>query len=258
MTQQSPSTRKQLQMFQKKQSTLNMHLNTMRPRKFRRLVVFFVFFAFACSSQLDSQTPSGPPLSITTESLPEAYTGLEYRVQLTATGGIPPYKWSVAAGDLPQGLTLDPVTGLISGFPSSPEEAHFTIQAADSNQPPHSINKELTLPAMAPLVFEWVQPPRVQANRIDGSVRVANGSRNDYDITVIVVGINEIGRATALGYHRFALKAKSVGPDIPFGTTLPDGSYMVHADAVAEVADKKLITKQMLHTPAALKVAVNP
>jgi hypothetical protein len=73
-----------------------------------------------------------------------------------------------------------------------------------------------------------------------------------------VVGINEIGRATALGYQRFALKAKSVGPDIPFGTTLPDGSYMVHADAVAEVADKKLIMKQMLHTPAALKVAVNP
>jgi hypothetical protein len=33
---------------------------------------------------------------------------------------------------------------------------------------------------------------------------------------------------------------------------------MVHADAVAEVADKKLIMKQMLHTPAALKVAVNP
>ena len=111
---------------------------------------------------------------------------------------------------------------------------------------------------LAALVLEWVQPPHVQTNRIDGAVRVSNGSRNDYDMTVIIVGINATGRATALGYQRFVLKAKSVGPDIPFGITLPDGSYVVHADAVAEIVDRKWIVKQMLQTPAALKIATSP
>src|SRR5690349_20112154 len=258
MPTQSPALRKQLQNVPKKRRKLNLHLNPVRSRKFRRFCVSCAVLALAGSLQLDAQTASGPPLSITTESLPEAYTGVEYRVQLTATGGIPPYKWTIATGNLPQGLTLDPATGLISGSASNPEETRFTIEATDSNQPPHSITKELTLLAMAPLVFAWAQPPHVQNNRIDGAVAVSNGSRSDYDLTVIVVGINESGRATALGYQRFALKAKSTGPDIPFGTTLPDGSYMVNADAVAEIADKKLIIKQMLHTPAPLKVAVNP
>jgi hypothetical protein len=235
-----------------------MHLKVVHGCVLRRcLFFFFVLIAAAFPLYLPAQ-PSGPPLAITTDSLPEAYTGLEYRAQLTATGGIAPYKWSIEAGDLPKGLSLDAASGVITGVPTSAEDAHITVQITDSSVPAHSIAKALTLPAIAALVFEWVQPPRVQTNRIDGAVRVSNGSRNDYDITVIVVGINETGRATALGYQRFVLKAKSVGPDIPFGTTLPDGSYVVHADAVAEVAERKLIMKQMLQTPAALKVATNP
>jgi len=39
---------------------------------------------------------------------------------------------------------------------------------------------------------------------------------------------------------------------------LPKGMYVVHADAVAEVAEKRQIFKQQLQTPAPLKVAVGP
>ena len=39
---------------------------------------------------------------------------------LAATGGTPPYTWSVTAGGLPAGLQLNSATGVISGTPSSP------------------------------------------------------------------------------------------------------------------------------------------
>jgi hypothetical protein len=183
--------------------------------------------------------------------------GSQYRAQLQATGGVPPYKWSIASGSLPEGLSLDPTNGVIAGVPTKAGESRITVEVADSGVPAHSIHKEFSVLVVAALVFEWVKPPQVQNNRIDGAVRVANGTKSDFDLTVVVVGVNEIGRATALGYQHFKLKANSVGPDITFGTTLPKGSYVVHADAVAEVAGKPQIMKQQLQT-LPLKVAVGP
>src|SRR5207249_6262043 len=47
-----------------------------------------------------------PPLSITTASpLPAATVGNPYLQALAATGGTPPYSWSVVSGALPAGLT---------------------------------------------------------------------------------------------------------------------------------------------------------
>ena len=47
-------------------------------------------------------SPGGPaqtfPLSITTTSLPAGTDGVPYSATVTATGGLPPYIWSVSAG----------------------------------------------------------------------------------------------------------------------------------------------------------------
>ena len=61
---------------------------------------------------------SSPP-TITTSSLADGTTGVSYDQTLTATGGTPPYTWSISAGSLPADLTLDPVTGTIRGTPTS-------------------------------------------------------------------------------------------------------------------------------------------
>jgi uncharacterized protein (TIGR03437 family) len=50
---------------------------------------------------------------------------------LTATGGAPPYNWSVVAGALPSGLTLQPA-GTVRGIPSKSGTYNFTVQATDS------------------------------------------------------------------------------------------------------------------------------
>ena len=224
-----------------------------------RGLVAVVLALFCVGIMGGAQTaPSQAGLAITTAALPDINAGVRYQTQLQATGGTPPYKWNVVSGDLPDGISLEPATGVISGIAKKPGDFRATVQVVDSAVPVHSINKEFSASVIASLAFEWVKPPQVQNNRIDGTVRAANGSKSDFDLTVVVVGINEIGRATALGYQRFKLKANSVGPDIPFGTTLPKGNYVVHADAVAEVADKRQIFKQQLQSAAPLKVAVGP
>ncbi len=47
--------------------------------------------------------------------LPVATQGQPYTFQFTAEGGVTPYRWFLAAGGWPAGITLDPNTGILSG-----------------------------------------------------------------------------------------------------------------------------------------------
>src|SRR2546425_294912 len=70
-------------------------------------------------------------LSITTTSLPSGTVGVAYSTTLSATGGSPPYTWSLTTGSLPPGLALS-TSGTVSGMPTAVGSYTFTIQAADS------------------------------------------------------------------------------------------------------------------------------
>jgi hypothetical protein len=59
--------------------------------------------------------------------------GVPYSSSLMATGGIPPYTYSIATGSLPGGLTLNPTTGEITGTPTQPGAFSFTAQVVDSS-----------------------------------------------------------------------------------------------------------------------------
>ena len=74
---------------------------------------------------------AAPALTITTTALPGGTQGSPYSVTLAATGGLPPYTWSIPAG-LPPGLSLAPTTGVISGTPTAVGAYSFTTQVADS------------------------------------------------------------------------------------------------------------------------------
>jgi len=72
------------------------------------------------------------PLEATTPPLPGGLTATPYSSNLIATGGVPPYTWSVIAGQLPSGLTLDAATGTITGTPILVGTTNFTVQVQDS------------------------------------------------------------------------------------------------------------------------------
>src|SRR6266550_4498781 len=72
------------------------------------------------------------PVQITTTSLPSGQVQTSYSASLQATGGTPPYTWSVIAGQLPNGLTLSSSSGLISGTPTLAGTSTFTVQANDN------------------------------------------------------------------------------------------------------------------------------
>jgi uncharacterized protein (TIGR03437 family) len=70
-------------------------------------------------------------LSITTASLPGGTVGATYEAALAASGGTPPYRWSLASGSLPPGLSLT-TGGQISGTPSAAGTFGFTVRVQDA------------------------------------------------------------------------------------------------------------------------------
>lgn len=198
-----------------------------------------------------------PPLAVVEDTLPSLDAGMESRVVLHAQGGVPPYHWRLVAGELPDGVQLTN-EGVLTGRPAKSGIFPFTVTVEDSAHPAHSINKELRAQVTGSLVLEWLQPPTVLGDRIDGVAQLSNGSKDDFDLTFIVVGVNEMGRATALGYQHVTLPAGTVNLRVPFGSSLPRGAYVVHADAVAEIAAKNTILRRRLQTPAPLPVAQGP
>ncbi len=73
-----------------------------------------------------------PALYVTTVSVPSGAIETPYSTTLAAEGGEPPYTWSVSAGSLPPGLTLESTTGVISGEPSTAGTYRFTAAATDA------------------------------------------------------------------------------------------------------------------------------
>jgi hypothetical protein len=59
-------------------------------------------------------------ISLSPASLPDAATNSVYDQTVTASEGVAPYRFAVTAGTLNAGLSLDTLTGRISGTPTSP------------------------------------------------------------------------------------------------------------------------------------------
>lgn len=67
-------------------------------------------------------------------SPPAGVVGVPYSHTLDASGGIPPYTFSVIAGALPNGLSLNASTGEITGTPTVSGSFGFTVHLVDSYQ----------------------------------------------------------------------------------------------------------------------------
>ena len=74
-----------------------------------------------------------PPLVIITNSpLPSATVGISYSQPIVASGGTPPYKFTVTKGTLPAGFTLG-ADGSLTGTAAQAGTSTFTVQVADAD-----------------------------------------------------------------------------------------------------------------------------
>ena len=79
-----------------------------------------------------SLTMRQTPVSIPALSLSDGTAGTQYSQALSATGGDPPYTWSILTGFPPAGLSLAP-SGTVSGNPATPGVYTFSVQATDAS-----------------------------------------------------------------------------------------------------------------------------
>jgi putative Ig domain-containing protein len=206
-------------------------MNVCLPLRLNVLAAFPVLAALLCPAQQDA----GEPLVIRTTSLPKAYVKQPFEARLQAQGRSAPFKWEVTDGHLPAGIALRR-DGILSGVPSEAGEFPFTVTVTDSGSTAYERKQQLSLLVVSPLMAQWGRYPKVNGRRIEGSVLVSNQTDRSFDLTVIVLAVNEAGRATAIGYQHIPLKKNSDPIEIPFGDTVARGSYQVNVDAVAEVA----------------------
>jgi hypothetical protein len=71
-------------------------------------------------------------ITLSPATLPPGQVNTAYSQSVTASGGAPPYTYTIQSGALPTGLSLNPATGAITGVPVQTGLFSFTIRATDS------------------------------------------------------------------------------------------------------------------------------
>lgn len=208
----------------------------------QRAIWFIAVFLLSASAAPAQQSAGSEPL-------PDAFIHVAYYQQLhPPQQGTAPWRWRVLGGSLPSGISLEP-NGVIGGAATVPGQYRFTLEARDSSEKPVVVSREYVIAVPPPLKVVWTEAPHVTDNGgISGEVEVTNGTGRMIDLTVIIVAVNTFNKAFALGYQHFALGVGS--QQIPFGSTLPRDSYIVHGDAVAEIAETYEIYRARLQTGA--------
>src|SRR5207249_4221462 len=165
-----------------------------------------------------------PPPTITTPSrLPDGAQGYPYRVQLAATGGLPPYTWSFPPGSyLPGGLNLAS-SGLISGTaPGAADYCPCPIQVTDSRGYSSVVGFTITVgPPPPPLTITTTSLPTAVANVPYSYQLTASGGLGSYTWSFSQGATANIhGQTDILGQSIWSNLGMSTGGLIS-GTTAP-------------------------------------
>lgn len=149
-----------------------------------------LFDSFQAANSGNSPLPVPASLSVATVFLPQATAGKAYSTTLAATGGTPPYTWTLAGGSLPPSLVLA-ANGTLSGTPSARGSYSFTVRATDASQRQATRTLALTvtdptagITLLASTSANRANPVRLAGSRIAGNLyafaEVAGASRVEF------------------------------------------------------------------------------
>ena len=142
-------------------------------------------------------------LRITTTRLPAATSEVPYYARLSASGAIPPYRWSVVAGSLPPGLVLG-VNGTIFGTTSASGFFTFIVQVIAADRQITRYRLGINVMATTRRIAVW-------------SATFESGTTSHWYFPALRAGGNEGGGAFASG-----VAASTVSPDYANWTTHPN------------------------------------
>jgi len=173
-------------------------------------------------------------LAITIRSLAEGEVGVHYNTSLTATGGSAPYQWQITSGSLPQGLSLDKSSGVISGVSSQAGTFSFTTSVMDTTSATASQSLSLAMspsttgnfdgPAELPRVY--VQSTLADTPAPGSVISVAQGGDFQSALDSASCGdtIQLQAGATFTGQFRFPAKGCDDNHWIIVRTSAPDSA----------------------------------
>ncbi|MGE0405936.1 MAG: Ig domain-containing protein [Candidatus Korobacteraceae bacterium] len=160
---------------------------------------------------------AGVALTLVTKSLAVPRIGITYRETLLASGGTPPYTWSMPSGSLPSGLVLSATTGLLTGKPTTLGARTFTAQVTDTAGKKISKQFSLSVGANAPAVATSSVPSTRVQSTYNTSLQATGGAAPyQWNLTggslpsgISLSSAGKIsGKAVSTGTYRFTVEVQ--------------------------------------------------
>jgi hypothetical protein len=153
------------------------------------------------------------PLTVLGDPLSPAPVNVLYHSQIPASGGTPPYSWSVASGQLPPGINLDSTTGYLDGTPTQVGTFNFVAQGHDSGNP-------------------------VQTATANDFIVIRQGrGRNDSIATATPLGNSadqQIPLVFSISPYIDPIDAPTPNPDTDYYRLIANGGSLVHVETFAQ------------------------
>jgi len=124
-----------------------------------------------------------PPLQITSSQLPGGTVGSAYSATLNASGGTPPYSWSLSSGILPAGLSLSSA-GTLSGTPTVAGAFPFTVAVKDAASGSASASLSINVVGLPPLQITSSKLPGGTVGSAYSATLNASGGTSPYSWSV--------------------------------------------------------------------------
>jgi hypothetical protein len=153
-------------------------------------------------------------MSVATTSLPDGTVGITYAAKLTTSGGKSTFHWTVVSGALPAGLALSG-SGALSGKPTTPGTATFTVRVTDSTKPANVASQTFTI-TVAPMTVTTTSLPAAHVGVAYATVLVYHGGFGTHRWNVLsgslppgltlTVGGKISGKPTTAGSYSFTVQ----------------------------------------------------